>query len=494
MNTNYIYSIYLARNYLRDDDIVYLHGDLVFEQNVLQDVLASDKSVMVTDSTLPLPEKDFKAVVIDGRIKSVSVDSFEDAVYAQPLYMLLQNDWNCWLDEICRFCEQEITGVYAENAFNEISEAINLFPLDVKGRKCFEVDTAEDLSFAQAAYKLMPDRLQTIYAGYDSVKNIPDVLQKVSSEKPLVVCGVSNEAALSLFGSNAVYFDGFAPNPDFNSIRDGISLYESENCDFIVSIGGGSAIDTAKCINVLENNDDVKLKDKPRSSHLSIPTTAGTGSESTSFAVFYKDGVKNSVEYKHIIPELVILDPYFLETLPLYHKKSSLLDALCQSIESLWAKKQTSASRAYAISAMNAIFENADGYMEGKPGYSARMLFAANLSGKAINISKTTAAHAMSYGLTYNFDIAHGHAVACCLPIVWRELMRHDKAPDILSNDRLYEFSSLLEKLEMPRVFNCTKEIEKELAKSVNVERMSNHPMIISDGDLIDMYQEILKR
>jgi len=142
--TNYIYSIALAKEFL-DSDIVSMHGDLLFEESVFDDILESRKSVMVTDSGLPLPEKDFKAVVADKRISKIGIDFFDNAVSAQPLYKLLKNDWRIWLDEIMKFCSNGKRSVYAENAFNEISDQLQLETLDIKGRLCCEIDTEEDL-------------------------------------------------------------------------------------------------------------------------------------------------------------------------------------------------------------------------------------------------------------------------------------------------------------------------------------------------------------
>jgi len=493
--TNYIYSIYLAREHLRDD-ILLLHGDLVFEQNVLQDVIASSQSVMVIDSTQPLPEKDFKAVVLQDRIRKVSVDTFSDAVYAQPLYKMLQQDWELWLDEIERFCVQGETGVYAENAFNNISDAVELFPLDVMGRMCFEVDNNEDLAYAVNSYKLMPDRLQTVYAGYDSRDHIKDILADVGAKKPFIVCGLSRDVVCDMFPSNAVIFDGFTSNPDISEIIAGISTYEEQGCDFIVSIGGGSAIDVAKCIAMLDDGNSSKLRDAPRGAHLAIPTTAGTGSESTCFAVVYIDGQKVSYEHQRIMPDYVILDPEFLSTLPIYHKKSALLDALCQAIESLWAKGQTSMSRAYAVSAISSIRENIYGFLDGDQGSLLRVLYAANLAGKAINVGKTTAAHAMSYRLSTLYGIAHGHAVALCLPHVWMHLIESEFSPDTSLPFDHNDFIEIYEKLELSYDFDFTGDRNddriNELASSVNVQRLGNHPIVLSEEVLADLYYKIL--
>ena len=142
--TNYIYSIYLAKDVL-EDDILLMHGDLVFEESVLRDVLAQKTSAMVIDTTLALPEKDFKAVVEHDRITKVGIEFFEHAYAAQPLYKLDNEDWMKWLANIGVFCENQNCNVYAENAMNEISSQISLAPFDVHGRICTEVDNLEDL-------------------------------------------------------------------------------------------------------------------------------------------------------------------------------------------------------------------------------------------------------------------------------------------------------------------------------------------------------------
>ncbi len=143
--TNYIYSIYCAREAICGDDILLMHGDLVFEASVLNDLLACGTSCMKVSSSLALPEKDFKAVVADGRVKRVGVSCFENAVEAQALYKLRQADWAVWLEEICAFCRRGTTDVYAEDAFNQVSDRCAVYALDAGERLCTEIDTQEDL-------------------------------------------------------------------------------------------------------------------------------------------------------------------------------------------------------------------------------------------------------------------------------------------------------------------------------------------------------------
>ena len=159
--TNYIYSIYCAREYLKDEDIVLMHGDLVFESDVLADVIQCETSCMTVSSTKPLPQKDFKAVVKNGKITAVGIDFFNEAYAAQPLYKLKKEDWKVWLNAIERFCENGNVKVYAENAFNEVSDSCSIFPLDVKERLCSEIDNPEDLIIVSNELKKVETR--TVY-------------------------------------------------------------------------------------------------------------------------------------------------------------------------------------------------------------------------------------------------------------------------------------------------------------------------------------------
>ena len=155
-NTNYIYSIYCAREYL-DDDILLMHGDLVFDFKVLIGVINANYSCMKVSSTLPIPEKDFKAVIFNNQIKAVGVEFFENVMEAQALYKVIKSDWKIWLNEIISFCENGLTNCYAEKAFNNVSDkckifaydlngAMALYPLDVKDLLCTEIDNTDDLS------------------------------------------------------------------------------------------------------------------------------------------------------------------------------------------------------------------------------------------------------------------------------------------------------------------------------------------------------------
>jgi len=159
--SNYIYSIYCARECLKDTDILLMHGDLVFEGSVIYSVCASEKSCMVVSSEAPLVEKDFKAVIKDGRIKQISTGFFNDAIAAEPLYKIKRSDWDVWLNKIFEFCENKKFECYAEDAFNEVSDRSEINGLDIKGALCMEIDTPEDLAVASSKVRDIENR--TVY-------------------------------------------------------------------------------------------------------------------------------------------------------------------------------------------------------------------------------------------------------------------------------------------------------------------------------------------
>lgn len=160
-STNYIYSIYCAQKQLEGDDILLMHGDLVFENMVLEAVLYSPVSCMAVSSTQPLPQKDFKAVVLNEKIEKVGVEYFDNAMYAQPLYKLLKNDWQVWMKNIENYCDSGNTQCYAENAFNEVSDRCNIYPFDIKDMLCAEIDTVEDLE--KVSKELRNIDMRTVY-------------------------------------------------------------------------------------------------------------------------------------------------------------------------------------------------------------------------------------------------------------------------------------------------------------------------------------------
>ena len=197
-STNYIYSIYLARELL-DDDILLMHGDLVFENAVLDHMLLSKESCMAVSTVQPLPEKDFKAVIRGGQIVKVGVEFFQDAVPAQPLYFLRRQDWRRWLDGIVSFCQRGETRCYAENALNELDGACRIVPLDVREQLCAEVDDPADLAVVSAALRKVESR--TVYMSFaaDMLHSGHIAILKKASRLGRLVIGVLSDEAVSSY-------------------------------------------------------------------------------------------------------------------------------------------------------------------------------------------------------------------------------------------------------------------------------------------------------
>ncbi len=194
--TNYIYSIYCAREYL-DDDILLMHGDLVFENEVFDLVTQYEGSCMTVSSTLPLPEKDFKAVISNGRIIQVGIEFFNNAMSAQPLYRLTKEDWKLWLDKIVEFCESGNRGVYAENALNQLSGAANIQALDVKNKLCSEIDNPEDLAVVSAKLKEVENRTVYMCFSTDIIHGGHIAIIKKAQRLGRLIIGVLSDEAVA---------------------------------------------------------------------------------------------------------------------------------------------------------------------------------------------------------------------------------------------------------------------------------------------------------
>lgn len=195
--TNYIYSIYCARELL-DDDILLMHGDLVFDFSLLWDMLSYSGSCVKTSSTVPPPEKDFKAVVHGDLVERIGVGRLEEAVEAQPLYKLEREDWKVWLESICGFCESGNCGCYAEDAFNEVAGRCRIHAFDAKDRLCSEIDTEEDL--AMVSKKLAEVESRTVYMCFSTDiihSGHIAIIRKAENLGRLIVGVLSDEAVSS---------------------------------------------------------------------------------------------------------------------------------------------------------------------------------------------------------------------------------------------------------------------------------------------------------
>ena len=359
-----------------------------------------------------------------------------------------------------------------------------------------------------------------------------EVLSEIQKERDvhqvLLVCGASFRkqklyetlcGTLKELGIILTEFSDFAPNPKYESVIAGIEAYRQHHCDMIIAAGGGSAMDVAKCIklfafmNLAENclTQEIVANDIPL---LAIPTTAGTGSEATRFAVIYYEGNKQSVNHTSCIPEYVLMDPELLATLPMYQRKATMLDALCHAVESFWSVNAMEESQKYAAEAIQLVLKEKEAYLANTPEGNEQMLLAANLAGKAINFTQTTAGHAMAYKLTTLYGLAHGHAVALCVEKLWLYMVRHtencmDERGTAYLDEMFRKLAEVMgcgsaeaaaeaygrfyEELSLERPALQHPEELDVLAGSVNPVRLKNNPVRLDAETLRALYTNILK-
>ena len=374
---------------------------------------------------------------------------------------------------------------------------------------------------------------QKVIRGRDSILKAAEAMEAIGIRRPLIVGSMHLIPRLQRIGAlkAAPVFSGYHPNPDLSDAENGVKTYREQECDGMISIGGGSAMDTAKAIKAwmsAENMEDLKanrlnipelpapaekilrpqdLKERAGRQrgrtyipHLAIPGTAGSGAETTATAVVYENGVKLSLSHPALLPEGVILDAGLLDSLPEYHKKSCALDALSQGIESYWAKAATEDSRVHAFLAFRGVLDNLKGYLAGDPHAAEEMMDASYQSGRAIYTTRTTAAHAMSYQITKMLGPAHGHACAMTLPVLWDLLVENEETRammadlaekmglgDPMMGSRLLR--GILLDLEMTAPPMPTEAELDRLASSVNAERLGNHPMALTQAQIRAVYR-----
>lgn len=364
----------------------------------------------------------------------------------------------------------------------------------------------------------------------NGISHLGKVLE--GATKVFVVCDSSFpflniKSDIENMGKPHVLFSDFTPNPLYEQVCKGIDLFQINKCDSILAVGGGSAIDVAKCIKlaVLAKESNASLIpplvstrvecDGSKISFVAIPTTAGTGSESTHNAVMYYEGAKQTVTNDGVLPDYAILEPSVLKTLPLYQKKCTMMDALCQGIESWWSVNSTEESYEYSRKAIELIMVNWRKYIfENDDEAAAQIMLAANYGGRAINITATTAAHAMSYKITSIYNLPHGHAVAVGLPEIWAYmLVNMDKCIDVRGVDYLngiFEsisetmgcntpveaidmFRQMMREIELNNPVAVNKEEElKVLSTSVNPIRLKNNPIRIDEASALQLYRKIV--
>lgn len=371
---------------------------------------------------------------------------------------------------------------------------------------------------------------QRIITPKENYKSLDNWINETNCKKILLVCDESimfqklfcahleqvEKTDVTIFR-----FSDFQSNPLYENVQNGVKLFREKACDSIIAVGGGSAIDVAKCIKLYANlagngengswlSKEYVPNDVP---FLAMPTTAGTGSEATRYAVIYYEGKKQSITSESFIPGAVLMDPDSLKTLPDYQKKATMMDALCHAIESFWSVNSNDESKAYSRVAIKGVIENMDAYLSNTEKGRAGMLLAANMAGKAINITQTTAGHAMCYKITSLFGCAHGHAAILCDRVLFQWMIENtNKCIDSRGEDYLKKtldeiglemgcrdarsgankLIDIFQKLEL-EIPTVSEEQLDILKKSVNPDRVKNHPIALDIDTIDNIYRMILK-
>ncbi len=331
---------------------------------------------------------------------------------------------------------------------------------------------------------------------------------------------IKAEALLRDMGVRFHYFHGFELNPKYENIMDGVQAFKQSLCNGILAVGGGSALDTAKAIAIFSSSENV-LSDYLASDSsltentiplIAVPTTAGTGSEATRYSIIYYNEVKYTITHSSIRPWAVILESSFLLSLPQYVLAETMMDAYAQAIESYWSVGSTPQAKDYAAEAIQLI----DNHFEAALGKDltalGALLRASNLAGEAIEITKTTAPHAMAYGLTTHYGIPHGHAVGLLLP----EAYRLNADPDAEVNDprgreylnETFRRLNAIMKVEsaeaaVQKLYNRLEQLKllikiegldiDMLVGKVALDRLGNNPVVYHKKTLTAIYQTLKK-
>jgi alcohol dehydrogenase len=274
--------------------------------------------------------------------------------------------------------------------------------------------------------------VQKEFIGIGSINSIKEIIEETHAKKIFLVTGKQSYISCNakswideiLNNRYVKQFNQFEVNPKLNDVYTGIGLLNNTKFDLVIAVGGGSVIDMAKLINILAVQKDNDLEKYINDNALitenglplvAIPTTAGTGSEATHFSVVYIDNIKYSLAHYFMLPNYAIINAELSCNLPSHIVAASGMDALSQAVESYWSVKSTEKSKIFASESIVLILEVLQDAVKGDKQARIIMSKAANLAGKAINITTTTAPHAISYPITTYFQLQHGHAVALTL-------------------------------------------------------------------------------
>ena len=370
-----------------------------------------------------------------------------------------------------------------------------------------------------------------IHFGIKMINTLPQVIHTLGGSNPLIVidpgliqAGLDNRVTgpLNEAGISYTVFSQVDPEPGLKLADQATDIARKKNCDCVVGVGGGSAMDIAKAVGILLTNGGnavdylglEKIK-KPGVAKIMVPTSAGTGAEVTFTAVFINEatGSKGGMNGDHLYPDVAILDPELTVSLPPNITATTGIDALTHALEAYTSVQAHPLSEMYSLEAIDLICSNIRSAFADGRNMEARtnMLLGSLLGGKALAIAGVGLVHAMAYPLGGMFGIPHGLANAVLLPYVSEynligNLQKHANLASLfgfnIENMPLRESGTLLVDglfqlnfdLEIPpnlSELNISKEKIPEMADiALTVARpVENNPRQPTREDIIRIYE-----
>ncbi|MCX0410798.1 L-threonine dehydrogenase [Clostridium perfringens] len=274
--------------------------------------------------------------------------------------------------------------------------------------------------------------------GADCLKDAGEQVAELGFKKALIVTdkvlgqiGIVKKVTDVLDNKSIEYaiYDETKPNPTVKNVNDGLALLKEKECDFVISLGGGSAHDCAKGIALLATNggeikdyEGVDKSKKPQLPMVGINTTAGTGSEMTLFAIITDEErhIKMALVDKHLTPIIAVNDPMLMLAMPKSLTAATGMDALTHAIEAYVSTSATPITDACAEKAIELISNYLVNAVENGEGVEARdmMAYAEYLAGMAFNNASLGYVHAMAHQLGGFYNLPHGVCNAILLPHV----------------------------------------------------------------------------
>ncbi|MCM8765133.1 MAG: iron-containing alcohol dehydrogenase, partial [Candidatus Omnitrophica bacterium] len=247
-------------------------------------------------------------------------------------------------------------------------------------------------------------------------------------------------------------FEEVTPEPSITECTKAAHAGRTCGADMVIAIGGGSAMDVAKAAAVLIKNSgklqdyfgEEKFQNEPLPV-IAIPTTCGSGSEVTRYAVIIDTDAytKKTVSSERIIPKMAILDPLILNTLPGSLVAGTGMDALCHAIEGFLSKKANHLTRIFSRESINLIGRSIIEASKQSPEDSEKVFLGSLYAGFVINHTGTIFIHGMAYGLTIKYKVHHGIANALCLPYSLRFLKTHGYKEEIEDIEKILDIDSI---------------------------------------------------